>query len=231
MLETTALRDRIEVLRAATETTAMLPFPSEITNFVIIDSLGRKWDPKKHPRDRKGRFIETFAEVRAFMKGKGYTRPISRAVSSRSTRTARPWFRFPGGGARTPRQGQADQRLHRQVGERGVQGADRQGHAPGQRRRARPDQPVRRPDARQGPQGPRVHRLPTTSATQLNEPRGPGRVRRGPRTTSQARDAFLDMKAQLRGDGTAEEIQDEVKALLNVADEVELQNVLHQAGR
>ena len=34
----------------------------------IIDSLGRRWDPLKHPRDRKGRFIETFAEVRAFFR-------------------------------------------------------------------------------------------------------------------------------------------------------------------
>ena len=41
---------------------------------MIIDSLGRPWDPLKHPRDRKGRFIETFAEIRAFLKGKGSTK-------------------------------------------------------------------------------------------------------------------------------------------------------------
>lgn len=36
---------------------------------VITDSLGRRWDPRKHPRDRKGRFIRTFHKVRLFNTG------------------------------------------------------------------------------------------------------------------------------------------------------------------
>ena len=43
-----------------------------LTAACFSDSLGRPWCPHKHPRDRHGRFIETFAEVRAFLKkGKG----------------------------------------------------------------------------------------------------------------------------------------------------------------
>ena len=45
-----------------------------LTAFIIIDSLGRKWNALLHPRDRKGRFIETFAEIRAFLKGMGSTK-------------------------------------------------------------------------------------------------------------------------------------------------------------
>ena len=62
------LRKRIS-LRVAQET------PPGLTASVIIDSLGRRWTPSKHPRDRKGRFIETFGEVRGFMRGKSYTKP------------------------------------------------------------------------------------------------------------------------------------------------------------
>jgi DNA-binding PadR family transcriptional regulator len=36
---------------------------------IITDSLGRRWDPNKHPRDRKGRFIRTFHKVRLFNTG------------------------------------------------------------------------------------------------------------------------------------------------------------------
>ena len=35
---------------------------------LIISSNGRVWNPALHPRDRKGRFIETYAEVRAFLR-------------------------------------------------------------------------------------------------------------------------------------------------------------------
>jgi hypothetical protein len=37
----------------------------------IIDSLGRKWNPLKHPRDSKGRFIRTFSFVTFDMPGGG----------------------------------------------------------------------------------------------------------------------------------------------------------------
>lgn len=42
---------------------------------IIIDSLGRRWDPRKHPRDRYGKFIETGGFVRLFARSgdsKGY---------------------------------------------------------------------------------------------------------------------------------------------------------------
>ena len=42
--------------------------PALTASGIIIDSLGRRWNPALHPRDRHGRFIETFAEIRAFLK-------------------------------------------------------------------------------------------------------------------------------------------------------------------
>lgn len=38
---------------------------------IVIDSLGRPWDPLKHPRDAEGKFIETFAEVRGLFRTRG----------------------------------------------------------------------------------------------------------------------------------------------------------------
>ena len=58
------LRARIAVLAQAVQRD---PDPL-IASGIIIDSLGRRWNPALHPRDRHGRFIETFAEIRAFLK-------------------------------------------------------------------------------------------------------------------------------------------------------------------
>ena len=49
-------------------TSVPAPQTQALTAAIIIDSLGRRWNPALHPRDRKGRFIETFAEIRGFMK-------------------------------------------------------------------------------------------------------------------------------------------------------------------
>ncbi len=52
---------------------------------LVIDSLGRPWDPMKHPRDSEGKFIETFAEVRGLFRtsggGKGEPRVSGRVVA------------------------------------------------------------------------------------------------------------------------------------------------------
>ena len=48
--------------------------PEELTALVariVIDSLGRPWNPILHPRDAHGRFIETFAEIRGLFKTSG----------------------------------------------------------------------------------------------------------------------------------------------------------------
>jgi hypothetical protein len=42
---------------------------TNLTAAIIIDSLGRRWDPLLHPRDRFGQFIETGGFFRWFMKG------------------------------------------------------------------------------------------------------------------------------------------------------------------
>lgn len=41
--------------------------PTIVAAGTITDSLGREWDPLKHPRDRKGKFIHTFRLIRAFL--------------------------------------------------------------------------------------------------------------------------------------------------------------------
>ena len=38
---------------------------------VVIDSLGRRWNPLLHPRDSKGRFIRTFSFVTFDLPGGG----------------------------------------------------------------------------------------------------------------------------------------------------------------
>src|SRR5688500_14471024 len=38
---------------------------------VTIDALGRRWDPSKHPRDTRGRFIETGGIARVWGGGLG----------------------------------------------------------------------------------------------------------------------------------------------------------------
>src|SRR3954469_3341943 len=38
---------------------------------ITIDALGRRWDPSKHPRDSRGRFIETGGIARVGLGGLG----------------------------------------------------------------------------------------------------------------------------------------------------------------
>lgn len=44
-----------------------LSLPPIVAAGVITDSLGRDWDPLKHPRGRDGKFIHTFKRIRAFL--------------------------------------------------------------------------------------------------------------------------------------------------------------------
>lgn len=44
-----------------------LSLPPIVAAGVVTDSLGREWDPRKHPRGRDGRFIHTFKRIRAFI--------------------------------------------------------------------------------------------------------------------------------------------------------------------
>lgn len=47
----------------------------------VIDSLGRRWNPLQHPRDRFGKFIETGGFIRWMMKGEWLRGQISRIDS------------------------------------------------------------------------------------------------------------------------------------------------------
>lgn len=46
----------------------------------ILDTLGRWWDPFLHPRDRKGRFIETFGSIKIGLSSGGPSDDISASI-------------------------------------------------------------------------------------------------------------------------------------------------------
>lgn len=54
---------------------------SALVAAIIIDSLGRRWDPLLHPRDRFGRFIETGGFLRWLSKGKWLRGQVARIDS------------------------------------------------------------------------------------------------------------------------------------------------------
>lgn len=194
---------------------ALVP-PSALTaGGIIIDSLGRRWNPAKHPRDRKGRFIETFGEIRAFMRGKGYTKPdfTGRVIALNEDGTGvvqvtggrGEYAKMIGRLARVPLANLENAEYKARIGQRPSPANDVQ------RQEINGFIERMRADGRTPPGFTPGDDI----ATQLKDIEALAEFAED-NGDNDARDALLDIKSALRGEPSSEEVEREVKALLGV---------------